>query len=67
MVAAKDLNSNGPLFEGRQLSWIEEEAFIFNACQSKNDVVVTRYTSNIEFYQLCVLEISLTFVWVARL
>ena len=48
MVAAKDLNSNGSLFGGRVLSWIDEEAFIFSACQL-NDSVVTRYISNIEF------------------
>ena len=28
MVAAKDLNSNGSLFGGRLLAWIDEEAFI---------------------------------------
>ena len=49
MVAAKDLNSNGSLFGGRVLSWIDEEAFIFSACQLKDDSVVTRYISNIEF------------------
>ena len=37
MVAAKDLNSNGSLFGGRVLSWIDEEAFIFSACQLKDD------------------------------
>ena len=49
MVAAKDLNSNGSLFGGRLLAWIDEEAFIFGACQLKDDSVVTRYISNIEF------------------
>ena len=49
MVAAKDLNSNGSLFGGRVLSWIDEEAFIFSTCQLKDDSVVTRYISNIEF------------------
>ncbi|MDC0398737.1 acyl-CoA thioesterase [Alphaproteobacteria bacterium] len=49
MVAAKDLNSNGSLFGGRLLAWIDEEAFIFSACQLKDDSVVTRYISNIEF------------------
>ena len=49
MVAAKDLNSNGSLFGGRVLSWIDEEAFIFSACQLKDDSVVTRFILNIEF------------------
>jgi len=49
MVAAKDLNSNGSLFGGRLLAWIDEEAFIFSACQLKDDSVVTRYISKIEF------------------
>ena len=49
MVAAKDLNSNGSLFGGRVLSWIDEEAFIFSACQLKYVSMVTRFISNIEF------------------
>ena len=49
MVAAKDLNSNGSLFGGRLLAWIDEEAFIFTTCQLKDPSVVTRYISNIEF------------------
>ena len=49
MVAAKILNSKGSLFGERVLSWIDEEAFIFSACQLKYDSMVTRFISNIEF------------------
>ena len=49
MVAAKDLNSNGSLFGGRLLAWIDEGAFIFTTCQLKEPSVVKRYISNIEF------------------
>ncbi len=42
MVAAKDLNSNGGLFGGRVLEWIDEEAFIYAACQLESTSVVTR-------------------------
>ena len=49
MVAAKMVKSNGALFGERVLSWIDEEAFIFSVCQLKNDSMVTRFISNIEF------------------
>lgn len=49
MVAAKDLNSNGSLFGGRVLAWIDEEAFIFVACQLDSSSVVTRSISEVEF------------------
>jgi len=49
MVAARDLNSNGTLFGGRVLDWIDEEAFIFAACQLGNESVVTRSMSEINF------------------
>ncbi len=49
MVTAKDLNANGSLFGGQVLTWIDEEAFIFSACQLKDHSVVTRYISKIEF------------------
>lgn len=49
MVAAKDLNSNGRLFGGRVLAWIDEEAFIFTACQLDSTSVVTRSISTVEF------------------
>lgn len=49
MVAAKDLNSNGTLFGGRVLAWVDEEAFIFAACQLDSTSVVTRSMSAVEF------------------
>ena len=47
--AARDLNSNGSLFGGRCLEWIDEEAFIFTSCQLESDSVVTRSMSEINF------------------
>ena len=41
MIAHKDLNSNGTLFGGRVLDWIDEEAYIYCSCQLNNDRVVT--------------------------
>ena len=49
MIAHKDLNSNGTLFVGRVLDWIDEDAYIYCSCQLENDRVVTRSMSNIDF------------------
>lgn len=49
MVAARDLNSNGTLFGGRVLDWIDEEAFIYASCQLDSESVVTRSMSEIDF------------------
>jgi acyl-CoA thioesterase YciA len=49
MVAARDLNSNGTLFGGRALEWIDEEAFIFTSCQLRTESVVTRSMSAVSF------------------
>ena len=49
MVAARDLNSNGTLFGGRCLEWIDEESFIFTSCQLESESVVTRSMSEINF------------------
>ena len=49
MIAHKDLNSNGTLFGGRVLDWIDEEAYIYCSCQLDNDRVVTRSMSHIDF------------------
>lgn len=49
MIAARDLNSNGTLFGGRVLDWIDEEAFIFASCQLETESVVTRSMSEINF------------------
>ena len=49
MIAARDLNSNGSLFGGRVLSWIDEEAFIYATCQLDSQSIVTRTMSEINF------------------
>ena len=49
MIAARDLNSNGTLFGGRVLDWIDEEAFIYASCQLESESVVTRTMSEINF------------------
>lgn len=49
MVAARDLNSNGRLFGGRVLEWIDEEAFIYASCQLDSHAVVTRSMSEVQF------------------
>ena len=49
MIAARDLNSNGTLFGGRVLEWIDEEAFIYASCQLDSESVVTHSISEIRF------------------
>jgi acyl-CoA thioesterase YciA len=49
MIAARDLNSNGSLFGGRVLGWIDEEAFIYASCQLESESIVTRSMSEINF------------------
>ncbi len=44
-----DLNAANRLFGGQLLSWIDEEAAIFAACQMKRDHIVTKYISEINF------------------
>ena len=49
MIAARDLNSNGSLFGGRVLGWIDEEAFIYASCQLESESIVARTMSEINF------------------
>lgn len=49
MISARDLNSNGTLFGGRVLAWIDEEAFIFATCQIGSEKLVTKLISKVEF------------------
>lgn len=44
-----DLNATNRLFGGQLLSWIDEEAAIFAACQMKRDHILTKYISEINF------------------
>lgn len=49
LIKPEDLNSNGTLFGGSVLSWIDEEAFIFVTCQLDKGNVVTKYMTEINF------------------
>ncbi len=48
-VKPEDLNSNGTLFGGRLLSWIDEEAVLYSIIQLENKKIVTKYMSEINF------------------
>ncbi len=48
-VKPVDLNAANRLFGGQLLSWIDEEAAIFAACQMKREHIVTKYMSEINF------------------
>jgi len=49
VVTPKDLNPHGTLFGGRALEWIDEEAFIFAACQLGTTSLVTKLMSSVNF------------------
>jgi acyl-CoA hydrolase len=49
IIKPQDLNNNGTLFGGAVLSWIDEEAAIFVACQLGKQNIVTKYISEINF------------------
>jgi acyl-CoA hydrolase len=49
VVTPKDLNPHGTLFGGRVLEWIDEEAFIFAACQLGSTNLVTKLMSTVDF------------------
>ena len=49
IIKPQDLNNNGTLFGGAVLSWIDEEAAIFVACQLGKKNIVTKYISEINF------------------
>ncbi|TKB48324.1 acyl-CoA thioesterase [Ferrimonas sediminicola] len=49
VVKPEDLNPAQMLFGGRLLSWIDEEAAIFAACQMANTRLVTKRISAIDF------------------
>ena len=70
MIAARDLNSNGTLFGGRVLDWIDEEAFIFASCQLESTSVVTRTMSEINFVATArqgeVIEVGMEVVSLGR-
>ena len=49
IIKPQYLNNNGTLFGGAVLSWIDEEAAIFVACQLGKQNIVTKYMSEINF------------------
>jgi len=49
LVKPEDLNSNGTLFGGKVLAWIDEEAALYTIVQLENKKVVTKYISEINF------------------
>ncbi len=48
-IKPENLNSNGTLFGGALLSWIDEEAAIFTISLLKSPYVVTKFMSEINF------------------
>ena len=49
LVKYEDLNSNGSLFGGQLLKWIDEEAAIYAMCQLETHWIVTKIISEINF------------------
>lgn len=63
LVQPGDLNANGTLFGGRCLAWIDEEAAIYAAVETRHKRVVTKTMSAINFiapaFQGDVVEIGI--------
>ena len=63
LVKPGDLNANNTLFGGRCLEWIDEEAAIYAAMETRHKRVVTKYMSAINFvapaYQGNIVEIGI--------
>jgi acyl-CoA hydrolase len=63
LVQPGDLNANGTLFGGKCLAWIDEEAVIYAAIETRHKRVVTKSISAINFispaYQGDVVEIGI--------
>mgnify|MGYP000229925671 CR=1 FL=1 len=49
LVKPEDLNSNGTLFGGKVLAWIDEEAALYSIVQLENGKIVTKFMSEINF------------------
>ena len=49
IIKPQDLNNYGTLFGGAVLSWIDEEAAVFVACQLGKKNIVTKYMSEVNF------------------
>lgn len=65
-IKPEDLNPNGSLFGGSLLRWIDEEAAIYAIVQLENDLVVTKYISEINFVSSArkgdIIELGITAV-----
>jgi len=63
LVQPGDLNVNGTLFGGRCLAWVDEEAAIYAAIETRHKKVVTKSISAINFiapaFQGDVVEIGI--------
>lgn len=63
LVQPGDLNANNTLFGGRCLAWIDEEAAIYAALETRHKKVVTKRMSEINFiapaYQGDVVEVGI--------
>ena len=49
IIKPQNLNNYGTLFGGTVLSWIDEEAAVFVACQLGKKNIVTKYMSEVNF------------------
>jgi len=49
LVQPQHLNTNGTLFGGACLAWIDEEAAIFAATETKHSRIVTKSMSEVDF------------------
>ena len=63
LVQPGDLNANNTLFGGRCLAWIDEEAAIYAALETRHKKLVTKRMSEINFiapaYQGDIVEIGI--------
>lgn len=70
LVQPGDLNVNNTLFGGRCLAWIDEEAAIYAAIETRHKKVVTKRMSEINFvspaFQGDVVEIGIALKKVGR-
>lgn len=70
LVKPEDLNGRNTLFGGRLLSWIDEECYIYCACQMQSHDIVTKFISEMNFvspaYQGDVIEIGVDTIDIGR-
>lgn len=70
LVQPNDLNVNGTLFGGRLLEWVDEEAAIFAAVETKHRKIITKSISEINFiapaFQGDVVEIGVSLKTVGK-